>query len=331
MKEPEEIRKGVRRQFITMMAVCSAGTLVLCLCASYVMLRYVQPGSPDEVLRANRRVILLLYLIVFACVAVSFLGAYLYVMRSYTQAHAKLLEEEKQRRQLEVIKQRFFIAISHELKTPLSIIRGYAEGLKDHIVDDEAGRQEYAEIILDEATHMSRIVNMLKSIGEVESGAISISTEKTELMALIQNFLKSADILTKQKSAVVEFKEGAPCYVYADPFYTVEVLRNYYNNALQHVDERREIRICVEKNHTPGKVRVSVYNTGERIPDEALPQIWNMLYTTHEVRSHSNGGNGVGLAIVRAIQKNMNEAYGVYNETDGVTFYFELSSAEDDI
>ena len=105
-----------------------------------------------------------------------------------------------------------------------------------------------------------------------------------------------------------------------------EVFVNYFTNAVHYAEGEKEVRITVQS--TDSRVRVSVFNSGSPIPDEALDRIWDKFYKVDKSRSRQYGGSGIGLSIVKAAMELLGGAYGVYNTDDGVVFYFELPDAE---
>ena len=114
-------------------------------------------------------------------------------------------------------------------------------------------------------------------------------------------------------------------------FYIEQVVTNYFTNAMKNADEvkgKKVIKVNVKKGKTPGKLRVSVFNTGKNIADEDLSRIWNRFYKVDTSRNRSNGGTGIGLSLVKAIMNRYNNNYGVSNKIDGVEFYFEIEEAK---
>ena len=134
--------------------------------------------------------------------------------------------------------------------------------------------------------------------------------------------LQSMEILAQQKEAKVQFPETEPVYVWADEFKAEQVVRNYVSNAFNHLDGDRVVDV---KIHAAGdKVRVTVFNTGQPIPEEDLPHIWEKFYKVDKAHTREYGGNGIGLSIVRAIMESFHQQYGVKNYDNGVEFWFEL-------
>jgi signal transduction histidine kinase len=238
-------------------------------------------------------------------------------------ANLELKRDIDKKEQIEQMRKDFLSNVSHELKTPIALIQGYAEGLKDGIADDDPeSREFYCDVIVDEAGKMNKMVKQLMTLNELEFGKNNYNLERFDIVAVIQNYLKSADILAKQKDVTVQIEDSEPIYVWADEFKVEEVLQNYYSNALNHIDGDRIIKIKFKKGD--GVVRVSVYNTGDPIPQDSIEHLWEKFYEVDKARTREYGGSGVGLSIVKAIMDSMGQRYGVVNCEKGVEFWFEL-------
>lgn len=237
-------------------------------------------------------------------------------------ANSQLRKDLEIRNKNDEMRKEFLSNVSHELKTPIALIQGYAEGLMENINDDEESRQFYCEVIVDEANKMNNLVKKLLDLNQLEFGNNTVNMEHFNLIDVIQNYLNSAEILFKQKNVRVETDMPGEVYVWADVYMVEEVFNNYLSNALNHVSKENVIRIKVEEK---GKtVRVSVYNSGERIPESDIGHIWDKFYKVDKARTREYGGSGVGLSIVRASMDLLGQKYGVENLEDGVMFYFEL-------
>ena len=212
--------------------------------------------------------------------------------------------------------------LSHELKTPIALIQGYAEGLKEGISDDPENREFYCDVIMDEAAKMNQMVKNLMTLNQLEFGDEEIEFERFNLTEVIRGVLQSMEILVQQKEARVIFCQEEPLFVWADEFKTEQVVRNYISNAFNHLDGERvvEVKLALEC----GKVKASVFNTGAPIPEEALPHIWDKFYKVDKSHTREYGGNGIGLSIVKAIMESFHQRYGVDNYDNGVAFWFEL-------
>ena len=115
-------------------------------------------------------------------------------------------------------------------------------------------------------------------------------------------------------------------YVWADEFQAEQVVRNYFSNALNHLEGERVIDIRVLESKEKGTIRISIFNTGNRIPEEDIPHIWDKFYKVDKAHTREYGGNGIGLSIVKAIMESFHHEYGVQNYENGVEFWFELDA-----
>ena len=222
------------------------------------------------------------------------------------------------------MRKEFLSNVSHELKTPIALIQGYAEGLKDGINDDPESNEWYCDVIIDEASKMNTIVKKLLNLNQLEFGNEQLSLEHFDLSALLDGVLGNYNYLFEQKQAKVIVDKPKQLMVWADEFMVEEVVDNYISNALNHLSGKKEISVKAEM--IDGCARVSVRNTGEQIPEESLDKVWIKFYKVDKARTREYGGSGIGLSIVKAIMDAHNKPYGVYNNEDGVTFWFELDA-----
>ncbi len=236
-------------------------------------------------------------------------------------ANNELTKDIENKIQIDEMRKEFLSNVSHELKTPIALIQGYAEGLKENISDDVESRDFYCEVIMDEAAKMNTMVKKLLDLNHIEFGDSRADIQRFEITTLIKGILSSSSILIQQKEARLEFLEPEE-YVWADEYMIEEVVSNYLSNALNHLSGERIIKIYYEK--LQGKLRINVYNSGEPIPNEDLDKIWVKFYKVDKARTREYGGSGVGLSIVKAIMDSHNQLCGVSNEEGGVRFWFEL-------
>lgn len=237
-------------------------------------------------------------------------------------ANNELQLDLQRRSEQEKMRQEFLANVSHELKTPIALIQGYAEGLQENVNDDPESREFYCEVIVDEANKMNKMVKKLLNLNQLEFGNGQVHLAHFDVRELVKSVVSSSDILFKQKGISISFVDGAPSYVWADEYMTEEVVMNYISNAVNHVSGERIIEVKIKSED--GKVRVSVFNTGEKIPEEDLEKIWDKFYKVDKARTREYGGNGIGLSIVKAIMDAHNQRYGVKNYDNGVEFWFEL-------
>lgn len=249
---------------------------------------------------------------------------------SLKSANIKLQRDVESKTRIDNMRKDFVANVSHELKTPIAIIQGYAEGLMEGITDDPESQRYYCEVIMDETARMNRMVKNLITLSQLESDEDAITMERFQLTDLIRNCIQSSEILILQNGIRMVFEPELEVSVWADEYQIEEVFRNFLSNAIHHAEvteTQQEKRIEVTLKKTEGRVRVSVFNTGKPIPEESLEHIWDKFYKVDKARTREYGGTGIGLSIVKAVMERIGYAYGVINREDGVEFYFELEAA----
>lgn len=243
-------------------------------------------------------------------------------------ANSQLQKDIAEKIQIDEMRKDFIANVSHELKTPIALIQGYAEGLTEGMCEDQDSRDYYCNVIMDEANKMNKMVRQLLTLTALEFGNDTAEMTKFNAAELIRDVLNSADILLQQKEASVQADCPDTLMVWADEFKIEEVLTNYLNNAMNHLDGRRAIRVYTESEGD--RVKIFVYNTGKHIPEEDLPNVWTKFYKVDKARTRSYGGSGIGLSIVKAIMESHHQECGVENKDDGVEFWFTLKLAEEE-
>ena len=239
-------------------------------------------------------------------------------------ANNQLQTDIEEKVQMDEMRKEFLSNVTHELKTPIALIQGYAEGLKDNISEDQESRDFYCDVIVDEASKMNKMVKKLLTLNEIEFGNQMVEMERFDITALIRSVLESLEILIKQKGIRVQFLQENPVDVWADEYMTEEVVTNYLTNAIHYAENEKVVDIRLQKEGN--RVRVSVFNTGEPILQEDIDKIWIKFYKADKARTREYGGNGIGLSIVKAIMESHNKPYGVINHSNGVEFWFELDA-----
>lgn len=237
-------------------------------------------------------------------------------------ANNELQKDIQKKTEIEQMRSEFLSNVSHELKTPIAIIQGYAEGLAEGISEDEESRKLYCNVICDEATKMNTLVQKLLTLNQLEFGNEPFNMERFDLVMLVRNRVQAAEILLKQNGIKMQFAECPPIYVWGDEFKVAEVVTNYLSNAIHHC--KGEKIIDIRFSQQDGKVKTTCFNTGDPIPEESIPHIWEKFYKVDKARTREYGGSGIGLSIVKAVMESMNQNYGVDNYTNGVAFWFEL-------
>lgn len=240
------------------------------------------------------------------------------------RANNELKKDIARKEKMEDMRNEFLGNVSHELKTPIALIQGYAEGLKEGVSDDAESREFYCDVIMDEAGKMNQMVKNLLTLNQLEFGSDEVSFERFDMAGLVRGVLASCEILIQQADAKVNFVSDETVYVWADEFKTEQVVRNYLTNAVHHVENEKRIEVRITGKE--GKVRVSVFNSGKPIPEEDLPKLWDKFYKVDKAHTREYGGNGIGLSIVKAIMESFHQKYGVKNFENGVEFWFELDA-----
>lgn len=249
------------------------------------------------------------------------------VNQQLSEANIQLQKDIEEKVRMEEMRKELLANVSHELKTPIALVQGYAEGLQECVADDEESRAFYCEVIIDEANKMNNLVRKILTLNELEYGQDKPNMEWFDLTAVVLSVIRKTDILIEQKEAVVftEFPDEVMCY--ADAFKTEEIITNYLSNALNHLDYEREIRIRIVEEQ--GRWKLSVTNTGNPIPEEDLPLLWGKFFKVDKAHSREYGGSGIGLSIVKAIADSFGQSCGVVNHERAVEFWFTFASSEE--
>lgn len=243
----------------------------------------------------------------------------------------ELEKDIEEKSKIDEMRKQFISDVSHELKTPIALIQGYAEGLAENVNTDEESRRYYAEVIIDETNKMDILVKQLLELMKLEYGKREFNNEQFNIIELINEVIRRCNVMIEEAQTEVEFNSKDEILVYADEFYIEQVITNYLTNAIKHVKEvdgLKRIEIETKESKKNGKVKISVFNTGDQIEQEDLDRIWGRFYKVDSSRNRNNGGTGIGLALVKAIMSNYKNKYGVVNKDNGVEFFFELDISE---
>ncbi|SEQ10376.1 HAMP domain-containing protein [Lachnospiraceae bacterium RM5] len=238
-------------------------------------------------------------------------------------ANEMLKKDIEKKEEIDNMRKEFISNISHELKTPIALIQGYAEGLSDSVVDDEESKQFYCDVIEDEAMKMNKMVKNLLALNQLEIGAVELEMEDFSINEVIKGIVGKLSYLAKEKDVNIEFIEDKNYFVRADEFKIEEVITNYLTNAINYVENKGWIKVWLDFINED-VVRLNVYNSGSNIPEEDIENIWTKFYKVDKARTREYGGSGIGLSIVKAIATNHKTECGVENVDDGVKFFFDL-------
>ncbi|WP_244878919.1 sensor histidine kinase [Paenibacillus lautus] len=250
-------------------------------------------------------------------------------LKELTRANTKLQEDVEEKLRSEQLRKELIANISHELKTPLGIVKGFAEGLQDSVADDK--RERYLAFIVNETDRMNALIMDMLELSKFEVKAIRLQPRSFSLTDLIQ---QAADSFTRQledKRLLVNIHYGQEeAIVQADSRRVEQVVLNLLSNAIRHAEEDSAVTIRILRM-SPGKVTTMIENAGPPIAKADMGRIWDQFYRAERSRDRKSGGTGLGLAIVKHILELHESEYGVMNTDRGVAFYFTLNESRGDI
>lgn len=237
------------------------------------------------------------------------------------EKNAKLQEDIEKERQLERMRREFVSSASHELKTPIAIIRGYAEGLKMNLDEDDKTASEYCDIIMGESDKMNDLViNMLEQ-SLYSSGSKMPEKAEFDVNTYIKDFLKGVTPIFEEKGITLIYDE-VNFTALADRNQMSTVLSNIVLNACSHAKDEKIIKITTEKIHN--YIKINVFNTGSKIDDKDKEGIFTSFYRADKAHSRKEGRFGLGLSIVKSIVDNHGCECGFENKENGVEFWFTM-------
>ena len=245
------------------------------------------------------------------------------IISQLRESNAQLEKDIELKNSIDKMRKEFIANASHELKTPIALAAGYAEGLKENIAASPEDRDFYCDVIIDETARMDKVIKQILTIAELES-ADAERLEKTRLSfsGLVESAVRSFDILARRKDAVIELNCQSNVEVVADEVALTQAVNNYITNAINHVDDNHIIKVFLSREGE--KARFSVYNSGAQIPESSAEYIWGSFAKLDKARTRAYGGSGLGLAIVKRIVELHGGSCGFVNVEDGVEFYFTL-------
>ena len=213
--------------------------------------------------------------------------------------------------------------VSHDIKTPLTMIKAYAEMIKDISGDDPKKREEHLNVILQETEYLDKLVGDMSELSKLQSGVIEINRDNFDLKECILNVTNLLKQALEEKNIELDLNLNE-AFVYADEIKISQVIYNFLSNAIKYSDENSKIKINLINSED--NVRVEVVDSGSGISNEALPYIWDRYYKVDKNFNRSVNSTGLGLAIAKAILEAHKAKYGVESKlNEGSTFYFEIS------
>ncbi len=215
--------------------------------------------------------------------------------------------------------------VSHDIRTPLTDIRAYAEMIQDISGDDPEKRNKHLDVIIRETEYMNLLVNDMSELSKMQSGNYVPNFENTDIVQIIKEVIDLEEQSILSAGVIVETELPESLTVYADEIKISQVIANYLSNAIKHTREGKKIIIRAFLRDDEGTVRVEVQDEGSGIPDEELPYIWDRYQKSSRSFSRKLTNSGLGLAIVKAIADSHHAGYGVTTKLgEGSTFWIEL-------
>lgn len=234
----------------------------------------------------------------------------------------KLVLEMEYKSRMEELQKRFVSDASHELKTPISVVKGYAEGLLDQIAENK--RERYIRTILREADRMEKLVLDMLELTRLEAGAVKLHQALFPVDQLALESVEKMEQLAKAKQMQIQIQGDRNIHAWADAEKIEQVLLNYLSNAIRNGAKGNIIQMHIQYDIEKDQVCIAVENEGPTIAESELSLIWDRFYREEDARSRQAGGTGLGLSIVKEIMQLHEQAYGVMNTPSGVKFYFTL-------
>ena len=238
------------------------------------------------------------------------------------RSNAHLSRENEEKARIDAMRREFIINVSHELKTPIALIRGYAEGLREGVADDPEDRKYYCDTICDEALRMNEMVLQLLSLSKLEDGRETAEYAPVDLAALCAAAIDKIAPLAEEHGLHIT-STVEPAVIQSDEDLLDRILSNYLTNAIRYTPHGGAIHISTA--HTPdGGTVLRVYNEGDGVAPDEIDRLWDKFYRTDKARSRESGGTGIGLSIVRAAADLLHGRVWAANEESGIAFYLAL-------
>ena len=217
--------------------------------------------------------------------------------------------------------------VSHDLKTPLTMIKAYAEMVRDLTYDNKKKREANLNVIIQESDRLNYLVNDILDLSKYESHTINLDCSRFDIGLLMSEILKRYNIYKEKDGFKIIYKKVKNYFVYADSKRIEQVLYNLLNNAINYSGDEKKVEIeIIDKGDT---IRVNITNSGQGIEESELPLIWDKYYKIDKTYSRVQVGTGIGLSIVKNILELHNATYGVDSKVNEyTTFYFELKKDE---
>jgi len=237
-------------------------------------------------------------------------------------SNMKLKDEVEKRKKIDELRKEFIASVTHEIKTPITVINTHAEMLLYDLVENTDERKEYLKTIMSEGSDISTLLNELIKLIKLEEKIVDIKIEKLDLFNLIEEESSKykIDLVGKEVNLILNLEKNL--IALGDEFKIRQVVNNLLSNGVSYVDNGGELKVNLET--VEDKARVEIINTGSFIPEDKIENIWKAFYRVEESRNKKYGGTGLGLTIVSGILERHRSKFGVENIDNGVKFWFTL-------
>lgn len=213
--------------------------------------------------------------------------------------------------------------VSHDLKTPLTMIKAYAEMIRDITLDNKEKTQENLNVIIDETDRLNILVNDILELSKLQNNQDNLNIEKFDIVELINDILKRYQIIKETENYKLILESPENVIVRADKKRISQVIYNLINNAINYTGDDLTVTIRITESNKDCKVEI--IDTGKGIDEKDLPNIWNRYYKKEKNHKRNVVGTGLGLSIVKNILEQHHFKYGVNSIKDkGTTFYFQV-------
>lgn len=240
-------------------------------------------------------------------------------------ANEQLKEDIRQKKEQEEARKNLVANLSHDLKTPIALITGYADGLRGGMAKTDAEIREYCDVICDESDRMMTMILKMMELFRLESGTVELEREEFDLSDLL-NYEVEIFGMEIERAGIQFTSSYSDCmYVSTDYFSAEQVVTNYMQNAISHINGGNQITLSAEDMGQ--SYRVTVFNSSAPIPEEELPRIWDSFYRLDKSRNRTGRESGLGLSIVKSNMELLGGGYGVENTEGGVLFWAEFPKA----
>ena len=252
-------------------------------------------------------------------------------MQSYIaqlqEANEQLKADIEQKREQEEARKNLVANLSHDLKTPIGLISGYADGLRSGMAKTDAEIRDYCDVISDESDRMMTMILKMMELFRLESGTVELETEEFDLYDLL-SYVTEIFSVEIERSGIVFTTDFSDClYVSTDYFAAEQVLTNFMQNAVSHINNGNRMSLTV--TDTGDSYRVTVFNSSLPIPEDELPRLWNSFYRLDKSRARHQRQSGLGLSIVKSNMELLGGGYGVNNVEDGVEFWADFLKSQE--